>query len=168
MEALHSRRQIFWQSPNLYYNYPFQRFWNYRENNNIMLFKILIIVQILSAITIIGLVLLQHGKGADMGAAFGAGASGSLFGATGSSNFLSRSTAVAAVVFFVATLVLAYMGNLARPAADKSVVEKLETMRVAPAVQQKIEKVDKEAGLAAVPGAPVPPEKPADSKAGKK
>ncbi|RAM62485.1 preprotein translocase subunit SecG [Herbaspirillum rubrisubalbicans] len=65
----------------------------------------------LAALAIIGLVLLQHGKGADMGAAFGSGASGSLFGATGSSNFLSKSTAVAAGIFFVATLGLTFIGN---------------------------------------------------------
>ena len=64
-------------------------------------------VQILSALTMIGLVLVQHGKGADMGASFGGGSSGSLFGATGSANFLSRSTAACATVFFVCTLALA-------------------------------------------------------------
>ena len=65
------------------------------------------------------LILLQHGKGADMGAAFGSGASGSLFGATGSANFLSRSTAVCAGIFFVCTLVLASLSNqnLGRAAA---------------------------------------------------
>ena len=72
---------------------------------------IIVIIQVLSALTIIGLVLLQHGKGADMGAAFGSGASGSLFGATGSSNFLSKSTGIAAAVFFGATLGLAYLGT---------------------------------------------------------
>jgi preprotein translocase subunit SecG len=72
---------------------------------------LLIVVQVISAIAIIVLVLLQHGKGADMGAAFGGGASGSLFGATGSANFLSRSTAAVATVFFVATLGLAYAGT---------------------------------------------------------
>lgn len=75
------------------------------------LFTVIVVVQVLAALTIIGLVLLQHGKGADMGAAFGSGASGSLFGATGSSNFLSKSTGVAAAVFFVATLALAFVGN---------------------------------------------------------
>ncbi|MDB5992146.1 MAG: preprotein translocase family, auxillary rane component [Herbaspirillum sp.] len=75
------------------------------------IFTVVIVIQVLSALTIIGLVLLQHGKGADMGAAFGSGASGSLFGATGSSNFLSKSTGAAAAVFFAATLALAYMGN---------------------------------------------------------
>ena len=73
---------------------------------------LILMVQIVSAISMIGLVLVQHGKGADMGASFGTGASGSLFGATGSANFLSRSTAVAATIFFVATLALAYFGNL--------------------------------------------------------
>jgi preprotein translocase subunit SecG len=80
---------------------------------------LLIVVQVASAIAIIVLVLLQHGKGADMGAAFGGGASGSLFGATGSANFLSRSTAAVATVFFVATLGLAYSGTaVRRPAPD--------------------------------------------------
>ena len=69
-------------------------------------------VQLLTALVMIGLVLVQHGKGADMGASFGGGASGSLFGATGSANFLSRSTAVCAAVFFACTLALAYFGNL--------------------------------------------------------
>jgi preprotein translocase subunit SecG len=77
-----------------------------------LFFKTLVIVvQLLSALGIIGLVLLQHGKGADMGAAFGSGASGSLFGATGSANFLSRTTAILAAVFFAATLALTYIGS---------------------------------------------------------
>ncbi len=72
-----------------------------------------LVLQLLSALTMIGLVLIQHGKGADMGASFGSGASGSLFGATGSANFMSRATAVCATVFFLSTLTLAYMGNSA-------------------------------------------------------
>jgi preprotein translocase subunit SecG len=72
---------------------------------------LIIVVQLLSALGVIGLVLLQHGKGADMGAAFGSGASGSLFGATGSANFLSRTTAILATIFFVATLALTYLGS---------------------------------------------------------
>ena len=82
--------------------------------------------QIISAIAMIGLVLVQHGKGADMGASFGSGASGSLFGATGSANFLSRSTAVCATVFFVCTLVLAYFGTagLSRKPESTSVFER--------------------------------------------
>ncbi|KQQ31855.1 preprotein translocase subunit SecG [Duganella sp. Leaf126] len=73
------------------------------------MYNLVVIIQVISAIAIIGLVLLQHGKGADMGAAFGSGASGSLFGATGSSNFMSKSTGVAAAIFFSATLALAYI-----------------------------------------------------------
>ena len=68
-------------------------------------------VQLIAALTMIGLVLVQHGKGADMGASFGGGSSGSLFGATGSANFLSRMTAVCATVFFICTLALAFMSN---------------------------------------------------------
>ncbi len=75
------------------------------------LMTVVLLLQIVSALAMIGLVLVQHGKGADMGASFGSGASGSLFGATGSANFLSRSTAVAASVFFASTLMLAYFGN---------------------------------------------------------
>ena len=75
------------------------------------LFAFIVVVQVLAALTIIGLVLVQHGKGADMGAAFGSGASGSLFGASGSSNFLSKSTGVAAAIFFGATLALAFVGS---------------------------------------------------------
>ena len=74
------------------------------------------------AIVLIVLVLLQHGKGADMGAAFGSGGSGSLFGASGSANFLSRTTAVLAAVFFASTLALAYFGS-ARPTSTGSVLE---------------------------------------------
>jgi preprotein translocase subunit SecG len=68
------------------------------------------VVHIIVAISVIAMVLLQHGKGADMGAAFGSGSSGSLFGATGSANFLSRSTAVLATLFFLTSLGLAYFG----------------------------------------------------------
>ena len=79
---------------------------------------LLIVVQVVAALAVIVLVLLQHGKGADMGAAFGGGASGSLFGATGSANFLSRSTGVVATVFFLATLGLAYTSTeIKRPAS---------------------------------------------------
>ena len=69
---------------------------------------LLVVLQIIAAVGVIALVLVQQGKGADMGAAFGSGASGSLFGASGSSNFLSRSTGIAAAVFFVATLALSF------------------------------------------------------------
>ncbi|MDO8770739.1 MAG: preprotein translocase subunit SecG [Burkholderiaceae bacterium] len=84
--------------------------------------KIVLVVQMLSALGMIGLILIQHGKGADMGAAFGSGGSGSLFGASGSANFMSRATSVLAGVFFVATLMLSYFGNL-RSTATGSVLE---------------------------------------------
>ena len=87
-----------------------------------VLVNVILAVQMLAALGMIGLILVQHGKGADMGAAFGSGSSGSLFGASGSANFLSRSTAVLAAVFFVTTLALAYFGN-ARPASSGSVLE---------------------------------------------
>lgn len=76
-----------------------------------ILYTVVVVLQVISAVVIIGLVLLQHGKGADMGASFGSGASGSLFGATGSSNFLSKSTGIAAIIFFASTLGLAYVGS---------------------------------------------------------
>ena len=76
---------------------------------------LILALQLLSALAMIGLVLIQHGKGADMGASFGGGASGSLFGATGSANFLSRSTAACATVFFISTLTLSFMSNSVGP-----------------------------------------------------
>jgi preprotein translocase subunit SecG len=97
-----------------------------------VLLTVLLAVQMISAVAMVGLILVQHGKGADMGAAFGSGGSGSLFGASGSANFLSRTTAVLAGVFFVSTLMLAYFGS-ARPAASTgSVLE--NTVVTVPAV----------------------------------
>ena len=90
-------------------------------------------VQILAALGMIGLILVQHGKGADMGAAFGGGSSGSLFGASGSANFLSRATAAMATLFFVTTLALAYLGN-SRPASVGSVLESAPAAASVPAV----------------------------------
>jgi preprotein translocase subunit SecG len=87
------------------------------------LMTVILVVQMLSALAMIGLILVQHGKGADMGAAFGSGGSGSLFGATGGANFLSRTTAVLAAVFFVCTLSLAYLGNHRAAPASGSVLE---------------------------------------------
>ncbi len=89
------------------------------------LFNLIVVVQVLSALIIIGLVLLQHGKGADMGAAFGSGASGSLFGATGSSNFMSKSTGVAAAIFFASTLALAHQATTRGTADGGGVMEKI-------------------------------------------
>ena len=86
------------------------------------LFSLLLTIHILVAVAIIGLVLMQHGKGADMGAAFGSGASGSLFGATGSANFLSRTTGVLAAVFFMTSLTLAYVAS-SKPKTSGSVMQ---------------------------------------------
>lgn len=97
---------------------------------NTLFINIIMLVQVLSALTIVGLVLLQHGKGADMGAAFGSGASGSLFGATGSSNFLSKSTGVAAVIFFTATLTLSYLSSNRHATISGGVLDNLPTTSV--------------------------------------
>ena len=86
------------------------------------LLNIVLVIQMLVAIVMIGLILIQQGKGADMGAAFGSGSSGSLFGASGGANFMSRTTGILAAVFFVCTLTLAYFGNL-KPAATGSVLD---------------------------------------------
>lgn len=96
-----------------------------------MLLNVILTMQILAALVMVGLILIQHGKGADMGAAFGSGSSGSLFGASGSANFLSRATAVLAATFFACTLALAYFGN-AQPVSTGSVLE--NAALVAPAV----------------------------------
>ncbi len=103
-----------------------------------ILFTITLTVHILVGLGVIGLVLMQHGKGADMGAAFGSGSSGSLFGATGSANFLSRMTAALATAFFITSLMLAYMANQQPAAAGGSVMDAVKTEAVVPAtpVQQ--------------------------------
>src|SRR4249919_267495 len=93
---------------------------------------LLLVVHLLVAVAICGFVLLQHGKGADMGAAFGSGSAGSLFGASGSANFLSRTTAVLAAVFFACTLLLAYFGH-SRPAGGGSLLERAAVGAPAPA-----------------------------------
>ena len=135
---------------------------------------LLIVVQVISAIAVIVLVLLQHGKGADMGAAFGGGASGSLFGATGSANFLSRSTGVVATVFFLATLGLAYTSTeIKRPASDTGGVMGVPaTTPAAPAPTPKdiptpSGQAPQSAPAAAAPAVPAPattdaPAKPSD------
>ena len=119
-----------------------------------LLWNLVIALQIITALVMIGLVLIQHGKGADMGASFGSGASGSLFGATGSANFMSRSTAVCAAVFFVCTLALAYFSNdRARPVSNSSVLDR-PTIAV-PAASTPL------TGAAQVPGGPMAASAPA-------
>ena len=93
---------------------------------------LVLIVHVVAALGIIGLVLLQHGKGADVGAAFGSGASGSLFGASGSANFLSRATAILAAVFFLTSLSLAYLATH-RPRAGAGIMDTpVQTQPAAP------------------------------------
>lgn len=127
----------------------------------------LIVVQVISAIAVIVLVLLQHGKGADMGAAFGGGASGSLFGATGSANFLSRSTGVVATVFFLATLGLAYTSTeIKRPASETGGVMGVPSTTPAPAPAPKdiptpSGQAPQGAPAATVPATPAPAPAPA-------
>jgi preprotein translocase subunit SecG len=100
-----------------------------------ILYPLLLTVHILVGISVIGLVLLQHGKGADMGAAFGSGASGSLFGASGSANFLSRTTAILAAVFFLTSLGLSYVVSTRSNTHGNSVMDtvKSQPLPVSPA-----------------------------------
>ena len=97
------------------------------------LVNVILAVQMLAALAMIGLILIQHGMGADMGAAFGSGSSGSLFGASGSANFLSRTTAVLATVFFLATLALAYLGNQRAPSVGSVLEAPAAAVPAAPA-----------------------------------
>jgi preprotein translocase subunit SecG len=112
---------------------------------NVLLTAVLA-VQMLAALAMIGLILIQHGKGADMGAAFGSGASGSLFGASGSANFLSRTTAVLAGVFFICTLALAYFSNLSAPPSSSVLERAVVAPPAAPAAS----------GAAQIPGSGAP------------
>lgn len=110
---------------------------------------LLLVLLVIASLSVIVLVLIQHGKGADMGAAFGGGSSGSLFGATGSANFLSRTTAVAATVFFLATIGLAFTATSTR---TRGVAPK-EVQGVMPADAKK----DAPKDIPAVPAAPASP-----------
>lgn len=114
--------------------------------------NMVVIVQVISALAIIALVLLQHGKGADMGAAFGSGASGSLFGATGSSNFMSKSTGVAAAIFFASTLVLANFATQRNTGVSGGVMERA----AAPAPVTGPAAIPPTAPAATAPPAPAP------------
>lgn len=124
-----------------------------------ILMTLALVVQILSALVMIVLVLMQHGKGADMGASFGSGASGSLFGATGSANFLSRSTAVAATLFFVTTLMMAYFGNRAG-SGDGGLMEKLAAPAPAASVATPAKASGPVSQIPSVPAAPVAASQP--------
>ena len=114
------------------------------------LLSLVLALQILTALAMIGLILVQHGKGADMGAAFGSGGSGSLFGASGSANFLSRSTGVLATLFFACTLLLAYFGNTQSRPLGSSVLD--NALLSAPAAPTSVPPQG-----AQVPGGNLPP-----------
>src|SRR5450432_3149877 len=111
--------------------------------------SVLLALHVIVAVSLIGFVLLQHGKGADMGAAFGSGSSGSLFGAAGSANFLSRTTAILAAVFFLTSLGLTYLGTTH---VRKGVMQQ-GVMQDAPA----------KAGEGAAPAVPAPATPPSDT-----
>jgi len=118
--------------------------------------NIVIGAHVLVALVIIGLVLLQHGKGADMGSGFGSGSSGSLFGATGSANFLSRATAVLATIFFLTSLGLAYLATNKPKAAGGGVLDAAKKESSAPAAPAS-EKPAPEASGEAAKKAPAAP-----------
>lgn len=107
------------------------------------------VIHVVTAVVLIGLVLIQHGKGADMGAAFGTGSAGSLFGSSGSANFLSRSTAVAAVIFFSTSLSLTYLYS--HQTQSQGVMDKVDTSKI-------------EAQVVPAPAAPAPEADVAGSK----
>ncbi len=117
-----------------------------------LMLKLLLAVQVISALAIIVLVLLQQGKGADMGSAFGSGSSGSLFGATGAANFLSRATKWAAVVFFASTAGLAYVSHkgTGATAVDSGVMQSFPADRSVPQVPGAAPAAP---GASSVPGA---------------
>lgn len=119
-----------------------------------VLLNLVVALQIISALVMIGLVLIQHGKGADMGASFGSGASGSLFGATGSANFMSRSTAVCAAVFFACTLALAFYSNDRSRAPAGSVLDRPAIS--APAASGPLTGAAQVPGAASAPAVVVP------------
>ena len=112
--------------------------------------NLVLALQILTALVMIGLVLIQHGKGADMGSGFGGGASSSLFGATGSANFLSRMTAVLATIFFVLSLGLAYFATN-RPKAPGGILDAVKTEKPATEVPAPATAPQKPAAEAAKP-----------------
>jgi preprotein translocase subunit SecG len=124
-----------------------------------LMINLILAAQMLSALAMIGLILVQHGKGADMGAAFGSGSSGSLFGATGGANFLSRATAVLAAVFFSCTLMLAYFGT-PRQAGAGSVLEGAAVTAPAPVETGPAAQIPGNAPAASgVPASPTAPAK---------
>ena len=132
-----------------------------------LVMNLVVALQILTALVMIGLVLIQHGKGADMGASFGSGASGSLFGATGSANFMSRSTAVCAAIFFACTLALAYFSNeRGQPSSGGSVLDQATITAPAASAPPTGAALVPGAASAAAPVAAVTPSAPAATASG--
>ena len=132
---------------------------------------ILIVFHLFLSLGLIGLVLMQHGKGADAGAAFGSGASGTVFGATGAANFLSRATAVLATLFFITSLTLAWyaMQVTDQPGLMQGVEQQEPVVPPAPAPASAVPTIPGQDGGAAVPAAdeaPVPAVPPPDAPAG--
>jgi len=129
---------------------------------------LIMVVHVISALGIIGLVLLQHGKGADMGAAFGSGSSGSVFGSAGSANFMSRTTAILAVIFFASSIGLTVVGS--KKSVEKGLMSKeMPTQPADPAQSQSLPAQIPASPLTApAPVVPVPglPGSPAGSKSG--
>jgi preprotein translocase subunit SecG len=132
-----------------------------------MLRILLTAVQVFSSLAIIGLVLLQRGKGADAGAGFGSGASGTVFGARGATTALSRATAVFAAIFMINSLALAYLGTTASKQAQKTILEEAaESGKAAPAAGTALPAATPAAQPAHAPaaapaGAPAPSSTPA-------
>jgi preprotein translocase subunit SecG len=119
--------------------------------------SVMLAVHVLTAVALVVLVLLQQGKGADMGAAFGTGSAGSVFGAAGSANFLSRSTAIAATVFFVTSVALTYYGSRA-PSVSDGIMQGVTAPAKADEPAKK-EGAAKDAAPSAVTPAPAAPAK---------
>jgi preprotein translocase subunit SecG len=117
-----------------------------------MLTTLLIVLHVLVALAIIGLVLIQHGKGADMGSGFGGGASSSLFGATGSANFLSRTTAVLAAIFFLLSLALAYTATRKPVSEGGGVIDAIRSQEA----QKPAPKAEDKPAAQPAPAAPAP------------
>jgi preprotein translocase subunit SecG len=122
-----------------------------------MLHNIIMVIHVLVAVSLVGLILLQQGKGADAGAAFGSGASGTVFGARGSASFLTRTTGILATLFFITSLSLAYLAT--QVAKPTSIVEQIKQEQAAPAPASDVPEVPvngTEAGRTSTPESDVP------------
>lgn len=123
----------------------------------------ILVLHVIAALAIIGLVLLQHGKGADMGAAFGSGSAGSVFGSSGSANFLSRTTAIVATIFFVTSIGLTIVSS--KKTTDKGIMTQPVELP-AQSLPAQIPTPPSSVPASAVPPVPAAPAAAGDSKAG--